>query len=295
MKTYIFRDDSRIAELNDLVKKRGVEVIYLKQPEEIDCTERFVVLNSDDKNHHRTLEILKNCNLIDGLFLLDEHDDITLGQMVFEDPGQGNWVEHVLRNNLCKVVFVWQDYWSTKLSFRGSDYVGLLRTNLHRYKLDSVYFTCFRKKNTLLYCDKKTFRLIVPDLRHIQDIEAIEKIYILDEEVGNIGCELREDKVDIFSRNELIWETHRMFEYLYPVFLIKWKDIEISELPLKDVYISVDLDVTLETAKICSFVEKVRRGFNVVGADIYGVWSMDWLQKMTRIYDEMAQHDAKCE
>jgi hypothetical protein len=94
--------------------------------------------------------------------------------MALGEPGPENWIEHVLKIKLCNVVFVGQNYWAHKLILRGSNYVGLLRNNLHRYKLDSIYFVYFRDKNTLLYCDKRTFSLIIPNLKYIQEIEAIE-------------------------------------------------------------------------------------------------------------------------
>jgi len=283
-RTYIYQDDGAARELGKLVEKHKLDWVPLRSPDEIDCGDRFIVLNSSNGKHHRTLAALKKCTQIDGCFLIDEHDDITLGNMTFENPGQGNWVEHVLKLNLCKVVFVGQHYWAHKLIFRGSNYSGLLRTNLHRYKLDSIYFVCFLERNTLVYCDKKTFSRITPKLKNIQDIETIEKIYVLDEEIANIEDKLKKVKINVFSRDELIWETSKMFEYLYPVFLIKWRKTKISDLPLKNVYISIDLDVLLDLSKICSAIKEIGRNFNIVAADIYGN-GVDWLKKTNAIYE----------
>lgn len=288
MNTYVFQDDDMARELMNLAKKRNMEVVLLKDPDEIDCTKKFIVLNSDNGNHHRTLQILKKCSQIDGCFLIDDHDDITLGQLEFESTGQANWVEHVLKLNLCKMVFVGQRYWAWHLTFRSSSYIGLFRNNLHRYRpISSIYFVCFMEKNTLLCCDKRTFAEIISYFEHIQDAENIERVFILNEEVASIKEKMRKDKVDIYTRDELLWkEQSKPFENLYPVFLVKWKEVPINKLPLENVYISIDLDVLLKTSRICSIIKQIGRSFNIVGADIYG-YGVDWLQKTDEIYEAL--------
>jgi hypothetical protein len=60
MNTYVFQDDDETRELMNLAKQRNMEVVLVSRPEEIEFTDKFVVLNSSNENHHRTLRVLKN-------------------------------------------------------------------------------------------------------------------------------------------------------------------------------------------------------------------------------------------
>jgi len=285
VETYFFEDDLLAKALANYIGRRNV--IQIKPFNKIDFSKKFIVLNGSNYEHHRTLEILKNISGIDGYFHIDNHDDIQLGSSSSTKVGSANWVGHLLSQLELKVVFVGQRYWTHHLNFRGREYVGLFRNNLNKYRpISSIYFIC-SNEDFLVWCDKRTLAKLTSSLNEIVFANNIERVYVLDELLELMKRETYSNKVNVYTKHELIWhEESEAFQSMYPVFLIEWKKIGIDKLPLKNVYVSIDLDVlkrdlietdtSSETSifdlqDLTKVITEIRKKYNIVGADICGL------------------------
>lgn len=141
---YFAKDKIASDSVRFFTKRQNINAKKARDPSEIDYTRKFIIINSSNVKHHRTLCVLKNIRSLDGYFHIDDHDDVGLGAVVRSGIGPANWVENVFEMGL-RVIFVGQQYWKHTLFFRGFEYSGLYRNNLHKYPFSNVFLSLHKK------------------------------------------------------------------------------------------------------------------------------------------------------
>lgn len=277
---FYFQEDEDATRLAKSFSSRyGIEVAPSSQ---IDYSRPFFLINGSYEYHQRTLQIVRNLHKVEGYVHIDDHDDIGLVPSDTTSPdyeyGQANFVEGILALGK-KVVYVGQRYWSNYLVFRRRLYIGLMRQNLARYKpIDSIYFIR-EGAPVVFHCGKALLHLILPVLGELLSSGDTEAVYVAEDSVDKIPREHREkfqtfkpEEVTVFNYDGTPIGAEN--EYYNPVFLMFRKTCTFQTLPIRDAYVSIDMDVVpgspLEIVD-GSIRALLRNEVNIVGVDICGL------------------------
>ena len=244
---------------------------------EIDFSRPFFVINGDYSFHDRTLDVVRNMPDVQGYVHVDNHDDIGLMPSDPENVGPANFVERILALGK-KVAYVGQRYWSFRLLFSGRLYTGLMRNNLLRYKpIDSIYFIPDAEPFAIFYYDDLP-RLIVPALGDIIPSRDTQAVYVSEAKIDQIPKEyagkigrFRPEEVTLFLRDGTPMKTS---DKAQPIFLLLRKMYTFENLPVKNTFLSIDMDITeeLPLRTVYDTVGNIARSpIEIAGGDIYGL------------------------
>ena len=276
---YYFEDDEDAEKIAKTFE--GEYGVKAAPSSEIDYSRPFFIINGDYSFHHRTLDVVRNLPNVQGYIHVDQHDDIGLMASDPESVGPANFVERILALGK-KVVYVGQRYWSLRLLFRGRLFVGLMRNNIIRYKpIDSIYFVQDAEPFALWYYDDLP-RLVVPALGDIISSPDTEGVYVSQAQLDQIPDKFA-SKVSAFQpKDATLFQPDGSpvdpSSGAIPTFLLFRKMFSFDNVPIRNAFLSIDMDVTeqLPLRFVFSTIGNIARSpIEVTGADIYGLRPSD--------------------